>query len=172
MPSPAPVYARSGRPLGQNLMRESLPYPERTADELGLTDYFRANTNVAGMAWGGGMNNSPKDEPRVVVANPFNPYMADPKAYQGLLKLEAARHIMDEQGYSPQFAITPMQQAWRKKEFGKDAASKPYAEDDLAFKQSIVSRLIVNSEVPDPTPEQRAAAEYIMQQLSKRNAVK
>jgi hypothetical protein len=172
MPSPGTVYGRATRPLGETLMRESLPYPERTADELGLTDYFRANTNVAGMAWGGGMNNSPKDEPRVVVANPFNPYMTNPTAYQGLLKLEASRHLMDEQGYSPQFDITPMQQEWRKT-LGKEESGKAYAEDDLAFKRSIVSRLIVNSsEVPDPTPKQRAAAEYIMQQLSKRRATK
>jgi hypothetical protein len=146
-------------------MRAALPYAERTADELGLTEWFRKNTNTAGMAWGGGMNGSPKDEPRVVVANPFNPLMADPTAYQGLLKLEASRHLMDEQGYTPQFEITPMQQAWRKK-LGE------YATNDTAFKQSIVSRLIANSDVPEPTEAQRKAAQDIMQQLSKKRAAK
>ena len=149
-------------------MRESLPYPERTADELGLTDYFRANTNVAGMAWGGGMNNSPKDEPRVVVANPFNPYMTNPTAYQGLLKLEASRHLMDEQGYSPQFDITPMQQEWRKT-LGKEESGKAYAEDDLAFKKSIISRIGVDK-VPGVTPEQKAEAARIAAMLEEKES--
>jgi hypothetical protein len=175
MPSPKPTPGRApAQPLGTSLMRASASlYPERTADELGLTEYFRANTNVAGMAWGGGLNGSAKGEPRVVVANPFNPNMADPTAYQGLLKLEASRHLMDEQGYDPQFEITPMQQAWRKKMGGV------YATNDTAFKQSLISRLIVNDDVPGApgvkvaegaTAEQRKAAQSIMQQLQKRNA--
>jgi hypothetical protein len=170
MPSPKPTSGRApAQPLGTSLMRASAsPYPERTAEELGLTDYFRANTNVAGMAWGGGMNGTAKDEPRVVVANPFNPNMTNPAAYQGLLKLEASRHLMDEQGYDPQFEITPMQQEWRKK-------MGVYATNDAAFKQSLISRLIVNDDVPGApgvkvaegaTAEQRKAAQDIMQQLT------
>lgn len=133
-------------PLGN-----SFGYPVATADELGLTDYFRKNPKVAGMAWGGGMNGSPVDSPRVIVANPFNAQIAKPEKMQGLLKIEAARHLMDETGYTPEFEISEEQQEWRKT-LGK------YATDDLAVKQSIVSRIMVNDDVDGVTPEQRADA--------------
>lgn len=133
-------------PLGN-----SFGYPVATADELGLTDYFRKNPKVAGMAWGGGMNGSPKDQPRVLVANPFNAQIAKPEKMQGLLKIEAARHLMDETGYTPEFELSKEQQEWRKT-LGK------YADDDLAAKQSVVSRIMVNDVVPGVTPEQRADA--------------
>lgn len=133
-------------PLGN-----SFGYPVATADELGLTDYFRKNPKLAGMAWGGGMNGSPKDQPRVLVANPFNPEIAKPEKMQGLLKIEAARHLMDETGYTPEFDLSKEQQEWRKT-LGK------YADDDLAAKQSVVSRIVANSAVPGVTPEQRAEA--------------
>lgn len=134
-------------------------YPERSADELGLGEYFKANPNLPGMAWGGGMNNTAQNEPRVVVANPFNPDMSDPVKRQGLLKLEAARHLMDEQDYAPQFKLTPEQQQWRK-------SLGAYATDDKAFKQSIISRLIVNDTVPGATDEQRKASQDILRKLN------
>lgn len=133
-------------PLGN-----SFGYPVATADELGLTDFFRKNPKVAGMAWGGGMNGSPKDAPRVLVANPFNAHIAKPEKMQGLLKIEAARHLMDETGYTPEFDLSEEQQEWRKN-LGK------YAYDDVAAKQSVVSRIMVNDVVPGVTPEQRADA--------------
>jgi hypothetical protein len=129
----------------------SFGYPVATADELGLTEWFRKNTNTAGMAWGGGLNGSSKDEPRVIVANPFNPEIARPEAMQGLIKIEAARHLMDETGYTPEFDLSEEQQEWRKN-LGK------YATDDLAAKQSVVSRIMVNAVVPGVTPEQKAEA--------------
>lgn len=129
----------------------SFGYPVATADELGLTDYFRKNPKVAGMAWGGGLNGSPKDEPRVIVANPFNAQIAKPEKMQGLLKIEAARHLMDETGYTPEFDLSEEQQEWRKN-LGK------YADDDLAAKQTVISRIMVNDRVPGVTPEQKAEA--------------
>lgn len=167
MPAPSRTNKQSALPVGENLMRASFLYPEKSAEELGLTDYFRANTNVAGMAWGGGQNGSPKDEPRSIVVNPFNPNMANPQSRRGLLLLEEARHHMDEQGYVPKFQITPMQQEWRKN-------LGAYATNDVALKQSLISRLLVNSsEVPaDVTDEQRKAAQEVMQQIAKRKAIK
>lgn len=143
-------------PLGN-----SFGYPVATADELGLTDYFRKNPKVAGMAWGGGMNGSPKDAPRVLVANPFNAQIAKPEKMQGLLKIEAARHLMDETGYTPEFDLSEEQQEWRKT-LGK------YADDDIAAKRSIVSRLIANDNVPGVTPEQRAEVEAVNKALQGR----
>ena len=145
----------------------SFGYPVKTADELGLTDYFRKNPKVAGMAWGGGLNGSDPKEPRAIVANPFNPNMADPNKMQGLLKIEAAVHLMDETGYVPEFELSEEQQEWRKKEFGKDEASKAYAEDDLALKKSIISRIGVDK-VPGVTPEQKAEAARIAAMLDER----
>lgn len=143
-------------PLGN-----SFGYPVATADELGLTDYFRKNPKVAGMAWGGGMNGSPKDAPRVLVANPFNAQIAKPEKMQGLLKIEAARHLMDETGYTPEFDLSEEQQEWRKT-LGK------YADDDLAAKQTIVSRIMVNDVVPGVTPEQRKDANKFNEVLDER----
>jgi hypothetical protein len=145
----------------------SYGYPVKTADELGLTDYFRKNPKVAGMAWGGGLNGTDVKEPRVIVANPFNRHMADPNKMQGLLKIEAAMHLMDETGYAPEFELSEEQQEWRKKEFGKDAASKAYAEDDIAFKRSIISRIGVDK-VSGVTPEQKAEADRINAILDER----
>ena len=143
-------------PLGN-----SFGYPVATADELGLTEYFRKNPKVAGMAWGGGMNGSPRDQPRVLVANPFNAQIAKPEKMQGLLKIEAARHLMDETGYTPEFDLSEEQQEWRKN-LGK------YADDDIAAKRSIVSRLIANDNVPGVTPEQRAEVEAVNKALQGR----
>lgn len=129
----------------------SFGYPVATADELGLTDYFRKNPKVAGMAWGGGLNGSSKDEPRVIVANPFNAQIAKPEKMQGLIKIEAALHLMDEAGYTPEFDLSKEQQEWRKN-LGK------YATDDFAAKKSVVARLVGNDDVPGVTPEQKAEA--------------
>jgi hypothetical protein len=147
----------------------SYGYPVKTADELGLTEWFRKNTNTAGMAWGAGLNGSDPKEPRVIVANPFNRNMADPNKMQGLLKIEAARHLMEETGYTPEFELSEEQQEWRKKEFGKDEASKAYAEDDLAFKKSIISRIGVDK-VPGVTPEQKAEAARIAAMLEEKES--
>jgi len=127
-------------------------YPITSSQDAGVDDYFKKNQHVAGMAWGGGENGTDPASPRTIVVNPYNPNMGDPVKRDGLLKVEAARHIMGQEKISPSFGITPKQQEWRK---GLGA----YATDDNAFKQSIISRLIVGDEVPDATKEQKKAAD-------------
>ena len=96
-------------------MEENLAfgYPVVDAKDLGLDKYFKENPNVAGMAWGGGENGSDPSSQRVLVANPYNQYMSDPNKRSGLLKTEAARHLMSEKGYEPSFKLHPDQQVWR-----------------------------------------------------------
>jgi len=140
----------------------SYGYPVKTADELGLTDYFRKNPKVAGMAWGGGLNGTDPKEPRVIVANPFNRQVADPNKMQGLLKIEAARHLMDESGYVPEFNLSKEQQEWRKT-LGDD-----YANDDISLKKSIVSRVLADDFVPGVLVQQKEDAAKINSVLEER----
>ena len=140
-------------------------YPVLSEDKVpaGIASYFKKNPQVAGMAWGGGANGSDASEPRVIIPNKFNAHMSDPERREGLIKIEAARHLMYETKYSPKFEIAPEQQQWRK-ELGQ------YATDDTAFKQSIVSRLMAGDEVPAATKEQRLAAEAFDRQLNGRGS--
>jgi hypothetical protein len=135
-------------------------YPVKSAEELGLSDWFRKNPNVAGMAWGGGANGTSPNEPRVIVVNPFNQHTADPQKREGLIKLEAARHFMDETGYDPKFEITKEQQQWRK-------SLGEYATNDQALRQSIISRLLVNDNVPGVTAQQRSETQKFAEQFGK-----
>ena len=140
----------------------SYGYPVMDAKELGLDSYFKENPHVAGMAWGGGENGSDPKSPRVLVPNPYNEYMADPKKRSGLLRIEAARHIMGEKSYVPQFEIPKEQQAWRK-------GLGQYATNDLAFKQSIISRILSGDEVPNATKQQISEAQKISAMLDKQH---
>jgi hypothetical protein len=133
-------------------------YPVKTAKQLGLETYFKGNPQVAGMAWGGGENGSDPKSERVIVANPYNKYMEDPGKRTGLLKIEAARHLMGEKQYDPSFDINPDQQIWRKS-LGK------YADNDLAFKQSIISRILSGDDVPFATKQQMEEAGKIEEML-------
>jgi hypothetical protein len=135
----------------------SFGYPvEEPSGEV--LEYLKQNPNVAGMAWGGGENGTDPKSPRSIIVNPFNKFMADPTKREGLIAVEAARHKMSETGYNPTFQITPEQQKWRK---GLGA----YATDDKAFRQSIISRLMVGDGVPGATAEQKAEAEKMWKTL-------
>lgn len=136
-------------------------YPEVDSKKAGLDDYLKKNQHVAGMAWGGGENGSDPKSQRVVVVNPYNKHMQDPVKRRGLVVIESARHKMSETGYEPKFSLTPEQQEWRK---GLGA----YSTDDKAFKQSIVSRLMVGDDVPGATKEQHADAKNFNDILSQR----
>jgi hypothetical protein len=138
-------------------------YPVMDSKELGLDSYFKENPKVAGMAWGGGENGSDPKSPRVLVPNPYNQYMQDPDKRSGLLRIEAARHLMGEKGYTPQFEIPKEQQGWRK-------GLGQYATNDLAFKQSIISRILSGDEVPNATKQQMAEADKIASMLDKQHA--
>ena len=137
-------------------------YPVKDAKELGLDSYFKANPQVAGMAWGGGENGTDPKSERVIVANPYNEYMSDAKKRSGLLKIEAARHLMGERKYDPAFDIHPEQQEWRK-------TLGQYATNDTALKQSIISRILSGDDVPSVTKEQKNEADKIDEMLSKRS---
>ena len=121
-------------------------YPVKSAAELGVDEYFKANPNVAGMAMGGGFNGTSRDAPRTVVANPYSPHLKDPEARKALYILEASRHVMDEYKFKPKFELTPSIQRWRKRMF---KPGTPYAEDDDAFRETVLSRHIVGDEAPD-----------------------
>lgn len=137
----------------------ALKYPVVDAKKYGYDDYFKSNPQVAGMAIGAGLNESPIEQERSIIVNPYNQYMSDPVKRTGLIEVESARHLMDETKYSPSFEITEKQKEWQK---GLGA----YANNDEAFKQSIVSRIIGGDDVPDATPEQISEAKAIQQKLN------
>lgn len=120
-----------------------------------LDAYFRKNKHVAGMVVGGGHNGSSPDEPVSIVVNEHNKNMADKNKREGLIKIEAARAIMADNPIND-FPITDNLQRLRKQHFKPD---EPYYFDDLAFKESLVSRVMAN-DIPDKlvTPEMRAEA--------------
>lgn len=130
-------------------------YPVSSSNDVHpeVSAYLKKHPEVAGMAWGGGENDSDPTEPRSVIVNESNQFMSDPVKRKGLLKIEAARHKMSEADYKPGFTLTPSQQEWRK------GLGEQYATNDDAIKKSIVSRLIVGDDVPDATPEQLREAE-------------
>jgi hypothetical protein len=138
------------------------------AKEYGYDDYFKGRPDVAGMALGGPNKLNRDERPdRVIVHNPHNESMLDPNKREALYKVEAARHLMDEQKDRPDFEITPEMQAWREKNFvkGKD----PYATDDQAFKESIISRLIVNDDAPPVGASIADYANRVSQELERRD---
>jgi hypothetical protein len=139
-------------------------YPVQSAEKLGLSEYFKKSPQVAGMAWGGGENNSSPNEPRIVVSNPYNPTQNSPLARAGLYMIEAARHRMSESGYNPSFPLSPEQKTWQKS-FG----SMPYATDDAALKKSILSRIVTGDVVPGITQTQQVEADSLSSDLWQRD---
>lgn len=126
-------------------------YPVVSAKDVGLDDYFKANPNVAGMAWGGGANGSLPDEPRVVVVNEYSPNLKTPEAKQALIQNERIRHKMQEDKWKAKFEITPQQKEWAK-------SLGAYANNPEMLKQTITSRIATGDYVPSPTAEQIKSA--------------
>jgi len=120
-------------------------YPVIPAKSMGLEDYYNKDgKQVAGMAWGGSKNPPGQGggEPSVIIPNQ-NYFRNDPTGYNALVKLEASRHWMGENDYSPKFKITPEMQKWRKKNFANiGPAGDAYLNDDNAFRQTVISRHI------------------------------
>lgn len=139
-------------------------YPVKTAKELGLEDAFKRMVGTAGMAWGGGENASPKEEPRTLVSNPFNPTQSDPLARAGLFMIEAARHRMSEQGYQPKFPLSQEQKNWQA------GIEGPYRTDSDALKKSILSRIVAGDVVPGITQTQQVEADTLSKDLWSRDA--
>jgi len=131
------------------LLKSYAGYPVVSAQELGLMDYFKNDgVNVGGMAWGGKTNPPGQgggEAPSIVP----NPYMFKNNAIgqNALVKLEASRHWMYENNYTPEFKITPEMQKWREEQF-KDIgpAGEGYLKNDNLLKQTIISRIIGGDE--------------------------
>lgn len=128
-------------------------YPVVNAEDEGLSDYFMNHKDVAGMAIGGGANGI--DGPRRIVMNPYSDVLKTDLQKEGLVRIEAVRHAMDENNYKPSFELSEHQKNLQKTVF-KDM---PYGSNDEAFKQSIISRILVgDADDLQPTPEQEAEA--------------
>ena len=153
-------------------------YPVVSAKSLGLEDYFNANgKQVAGMAWGGKTNPPGQGGPQKVggayeqtsIVPNQNYFKNDPSAYNALVKLEASRHWMGENDYSPKFKITPEMQKWRKENFANiGPAGEAYLNDDNAFRQTVISRQIGgDSNIPPLTNDALKEVGIVKQELNK-----
>lgn len=135
----------------------------------GWDDWFKKNPYVSGMAVGGPNKLNGDERPdRTIVVNPYAEPMMEESKREALIRLEAARHLMDEEGYKPAFQITPQLQAWRQKAFikGRD----PYATDDKAFRETVISRALVGDLDPTLlTPEIAQEAKMWNWKLDKRD---
>lgn len=128
-------------------------YPVVNAEDEGLSEYFMNHKDVAGMAIGAGANGI--DGPRRIVMNPYSDVLKTDLQKEGLVRIEAVRHAMDENNYKPSFKLSEHQKNLQKTVF-KDS---PYGSNDEAFKQSIISRILVgDADDLQPTPEQETEA--------------
>lgn len=108
--------------------------------------YFYSNPNVGGMA----------TEDKKIILNPYKTFTDVEK--QSVIKNEALRLWMKDRNIVPNFELTPEQ----KQKF----KGTPYEKDDLALKQSILSRFLSG----DPsagilTKEQESWANKILEEL-------
>ena len=156
------------KPEAESVFRSYAGYPVVSARREGLVPYFSSSgKHVSGMAIGGGLNDI--DGPRRIVVNPYMfPDTASGNiSKNALIKLEAARHKMLEDGYKvPDFKITPELEKWRKSTFKK---SDPYYYDDKAFKETVISRIMVNDiglDPKNPMPVPKEAEEAAMKLFS------
>ena len=140
-------------------------YPTTTPDP-GTDKYFKANPGTTGMAVGGGLSGSPKDEPRTVMLNPYSNLTKEGR--QAVETNERLRHFMDETGYDPKIEPTPAQiKAFEGTEYGKP-------ENRKYLGQTIAARILTGDEsAGDVTPAQQAAAMRLQQEFdSTRSNVK
>lgn len=145
-------------------------YPVVKSSDLGLNEFFsKDGAQVAGMAWGGKTNppGQGQGEAPSIVVNPHMKEMQDPRAHNALVKLEASRHWMDENGYTPSFKITPAMQKWRQEMFGKvGPAGEAYLNNDDAFRKTLISRHIGgDANVPEVTGELSSEVKKVKSQL-------
>jgi hypothetical protein len=147
-------------------------YPVVSAKSLGLEDYFnKEGKDVGGMAWGGTKNPPGQGggQPSVIVPNQ-NYYKNNPGAHNALVKIEAARHWMDENDYIPEFKITPEMQRWREKSFGDmGPAGEGYRTNDNLFRQTIISRVIGEDVTPELSDEALKEARIVQKKLEEAN---
>jgi hypothetical protein len=154
MTQPAAPQTRYGYPI-------ELPHMKKMYDA-----FFKTRPDVAGMVVGGGHNDSDPNEPISIISNPYNKHMGDEKKREGLYKLEAARALMPENPVA-EYPISENLQRLRKQYF--KAGRDPYATDDQAFRESLISR-VLSSDIPEKliTPEMRAEADRYEKLLQQR----
>jgi hypothetical protein len=132
-------------------------YPVIEASESGIPDeWFKSNPDVAGMAWGAGLNGSSKETPRSIIINPYTKNLKNDNAKKTLIENESIRHLMDETKWSGNFTITKEQKEWAKK-LGS------YKDNPEMLKQTIVARMATGDFVPNPTKEQIEATKKLKQ---------
>jgi hypothetical protein len=178
LPLLSSAYKKSPEKYTEPLLASYAGYPVVSAKSLGLEDYFNANgKQVAGMAWGGKTNPPGQGGPQKVggayeqtsIVPNQNYFKNDPSAYNALVKLEASRHWMGENDYSPKFKITPEMQKWRKENFANiGPAGEAYLNDDNAFRQTVISRQIGgDSNIPPLTNDALKEVGIVKQELNK-----
>jgi len=140
-------------------------YPTTTPDP-DTDKWFKANAGTkenpgtTGMAMGGGLNGSPKDEPRTVMLNPYSNYLTK-EGRQAVETNERLRHFMDETGYDPKIEPTQAQiDFFKGTEYGKP-------ENRKYLGQTIAARILTGDEsAGDVTPAQQAAAMRLQQEFN------
>ncbi len=132
-------------------------YPVIPAENAGpdVVQYLKNNPQVSGMAWGAGQNDSPINEPRSVIVNPYNIYLKTPHDTNNLIHNERIRHQMDETKWKGKFDITPEQKEWAK-------TLGAYSTNPEMLKQTIVARLASGEYVPNPTKEEHDASKKFL----------
>lgn len=111
--------------------------------------WFKANPNVAGRA---------AFEEGAVLLNPYSPLSSKEKA--AVAQNERLRLFMRDVGYEPKFAITDEQRSFFE--------GTPYAKDENAMRETILSRIFSGDPSVKPTEEQRGALEEVLWQERRR----
>lgn len=180
LPLLSSAYGKPQANYNKPLLTSYAGYPVVSAKSLGLEDYFNTGgKQVAGMAWGGRTNppgqGGPQQaggpyEPTTIVPNQ-NYFKNDPYGYNALVKLEASRHWMGENDYSPKFKITPEMQKWREENFADAGpAGEAYLKDDNAFRQTVISRKIGGDRnLPPLTSDALKETDIVNKELNKAN---
>lgn len=148
------LYTGGGTAVSQNPYYVNIKnYPVVNAKDEGLSEYFMNHKDVAGMAIGAGANGI--DGPRRIVINPYSDVLKTDLQKEGLIRIEAVRHAMEEYNYKPSFKLSKHQKNLQKTVF----KNMPYGSNDEAFKRSIISRILAGDTGDlQPTSEQEAEA--------------
>ena len=162
---------QSGITISQDrVIKNSYGYPVYWSDNIPdkykwVSDYLKSHPDVTGMAIGGLAQGKDDQGPRIIVRNSYSNIISDrnDSRWEGLDKIEAIRHFMNETNYNPKFKISKEQEKFRKDNFDKDAT---YNTNDNAWKQSIISRILTGD--MEGTPEQMEESNKFMQDFNKR----
>ena len=154
----------------EDLIRYSYGYPVYWSNSVPdkykwVSTYLQEHPDVTGMAIGGGAQGKDDQGQRIIVRNSYSNIISDrnDSRWEGLDKIEAIRHFMNEINYNPKFKISQQQEKFRKDNFDKSAT---YNTNNNAWKQSIISRILTGD--MEGTPEQIEESNKFMQDFNKR----